>query len=665
MRRIFTLLVTLLAYNFASAQVAEDKAVELTATVQVSPPQITLHWKRVTVDTSSYQVFRKAKSAPVFPASPLATLTPTDSFYTDASVVADSAYEYQVFAFGSVWGSSGYIYAGIKNPAIHNRGALILMVDSTFSDSCAFRIKRLMDDLSGDGWQVIRHDFLRARPDTFIKSVIKNDYVTHANVNALLILGHIAVPYSSDFDAVINPPPDGHIPQHQGAWPADVYYSCITGTWTDITANDVLGSFSANWNVPGDGKWDQVGLPSAALLQVGRVDVSNMPAFASTEVQMMNRYLDKDHTYKMDSLNVIHRGLVDDHFGYFADEAFAANGWRNFSPLVGRDSVQALPLISTLATSSYQWAYGTGPGSFTSAGGVGVTADFAANPNNSIFSMLFGSYFGDWNVQDNLLRAPLCANPPSLTDCWAGRPNWFFHHMALGENIGYSARLSQNNTNVYLPQNYGAGFVHVALMGDPSLRTDYIKPPAALTITAPFHSGAVLNWTASPDAGVIGYYVYRTDSQYGYYQRLNATMITGTTYHDYSATLGLKYYMVRPVKLQSTPSGSYYNLGVGITDTVTITFSVAQVANVAPSVSLSVFPNPAQNYMNVVINTDNPCIATMFVINEMGQTMTMATKQLNAGNNAYSLNVAGFVPGNYTLVVKTGSGQFIQKWTKL
>jgi hypothetical protein len=86
---------------------------------------------------------------------------------------------------------------------------------------------------------------------------------------------------------------------------------------------------------------------------------------------------------------------------------------------------------------------------------------------------------------------------------------------------------------------------------------------------------------------------------------------------------------------------------------------------VAPSVNLSVFPNPAQNYMNVVINTDNPCIATMFVINEMGQTMTMATKQLNAGNNAYSLNVAGFVPGNYTLVVKTGSGQFIQKWTKL
>ena len=355
------------------------------------------------------------------------------------------------------------------------------------------------------------------------------------------------------------------------------YYSCVGGIggWTD-TGTDILGSYTANQNSPGDGKWAPILIPSPAMLQLGRVDFYNMPSFSATEVQMMNNYLARDQKYKMDSLNIIHRSLISDNFGYFGGEAFAANGWRNFPPLVGRDSVEVIPFISSLATSSYQWAYGCGGGSFTSAGGIGATTDFAANPVNGIFVMLFGSYFGDWNVQDDFLRAPLCASTPALTNCWAGRPNWFFHHMALGENIGYSALLAQNNAGLYQPTGYGNQFIHVALMGDLSLRTDYINPISNLVVTAPLTGGALLTWVLSPDPAVIGYYVYRADSVYGYYQRLNTTMLTSTTttYHDLTSTAGLKYYMVRPVKLQSTPSGGYYNLGIGITDTVTIAVSV-------------------------------------------------------------------------------------------
>jgi len=279
--------------------------------------------------------------------------------------------------------------------------------------------------------------------------------------------------------------------------------------------------------------------------------------------------------------------------------------------------------------------------------------------------MLFGSYFGDWNTQNDFLRAPLCSNPPALTSCWAGRPNWFVHHMALGEHIGYSARLTQNNGLLtYQPSNYAAGGVHVALMGDLSLRTDYIKQPSALTITTPYHSGAILNWMASPDPGVIGYYVYRADSEYGYYQKLNATIVTTTTYHDSFATKGLKYYMVRPVKLQSTPSGGYYNLGIGITDTATI-HSTAGIRSVASQVSVSVFPNPAQSYLNATINTSVPGIATMYVVDELGRISDMATKQLNIGANSYSLNIGSYAPGMYTLIVRIGDQRFTQKWTKL
>jgi len=666
MKKIYVLLVFLLGCNLSFAQTTEDYAVEITATVQSSPAQITLKWKLLTVDTPTYTIWKKAKTATAW-GSPIAVLTSTDSVYADAAVIVDSAYEYKIQAAGTALISYGYIYAGIKCPAIHNKGTLLLLVDSTLADSCSTAIQTFMHDIWADGWQIIRHDFSRAASDTTIKGVIANDYAAHANVMAAFIIGHLAVPYSADFNSSINPP-DGHVPEHDGAWPSDLYYSCLAGAWTDVTANDVTGSYSANWNIPGDGKWDQDFIPSPALFQISRIDFNNMPSFSATESQLMNSYLARDHTYKMDSLAIVHRALINDNFGAFSGEAFAANGWRNFPPLVGDDSVAALPFVSSLAASSYQWAYGCGGGTFTSASGVGATSDFVANPVNAIFMMLFGSYFADWNVQDNFLRAPLCSGTPALTNCWAGRPNWFFHHMALGENIGYSALLAQNNDgSLYQPTGYGNEYIHVALMGDLTLRTDYIKPPSHLVISSPIHDGAILNWIASPDPAVIGYYVYRADSLYGYFQLLTATTLTGLSYHDTVGVNGLKYYLVRPVKLQSTPSGGYYNLGVGITDTATVSYPLphTQVVNIVAPINISVYPNPAQSYLGVTINTTMPSDATMYVVNEEGQCLNTTIKQLQTGDNYYRLNVTNLAPGIYSLMVKTGNNTIVRKWVKL
>ena len=96
----------------------------------------------------------------------------------------------------------------------------------------------------------------------------------------------------------------------------------MTGTWTDAAVNDtgIVGTPALNKNVPGDGKWDQTVIPGTVQLQVSRIDFNNMPAFPGTEVQLMTSYLNKDHLYKMDSLPVIHRALVDDQFGYFGGD---------------------------------------------------------------------------------------------------------------------------------------------------------------------------------------------------------------------------------------------------------------------------------------------------------------------------------------------------------
>ncbi len=661
MKYLLTSLLALFAFPVLYAQSTEDYAVELTATVQAAPASITLHWKRL-ADTTTYEVYRKAKTSFDWGTS-IASLTTSDSSYTDNTIIADSAYEYQVIGIHNSttvsWVAKGYIYAAVRCPAIHNRGALVLMVDSTFSDSCSAALYTLMKDISGDGWEVIRHDVPRSMADTAVKALIKADYTANARVRSVLLVGHVAVPYSGDQN------PDGH-PEHLGAWPADCYYGYLANEWTDTGVNDVTASFAANWNIPGDGRWDQVGWTNRSELEVSRIDFYDMPAFAATEVQLMDSYLQRAHQYKMDGLNIRHRGLISDNFGPMDGEAFATSGWRNFAPLLGRDSFGVAPFIPSLNSDSYQWAYGCGPGGFSSAGGIGSTTDFTTNNVNGIFTMLFGSYFGDWNVQNNFLRAPLCAATPALTCCWAGRPNWYFHHMALGDHIGYSAWHSLNNDgNLYGPANiYGIHqWVHIALMGDLTLRTDYIKPPTFVDVTPVAQHGANIAWGASPDPAVIGYYVYHADSAFGYYKRVSG-MLGTTTFADTIGIDGLKYYMVRPVKLQATPSGNYYNLGVGITDTATVTYSHLAVANAPVTLEWTIAPNPATDVLDVtLVNTG--LNAELAIVDVKGNVLVRRTVLPHNVTEATRVDIRQLPAGIYMLQLSSGGVTSVKKWTKL
>jgi len=563
MKTIPVILFMLLCCMSVSAQSTQDYAVEITAAVQPVPAQIKLTWRAIP-NVTTYRVYRKAKNATTW-GSTIAVVSAPGAGYTDASVVSDAAYEYKVEGIASTFTAQGYIYAGINLPATHNKGTLIMVVDSTFTDSCRAELYQLMRDYSGDGWQVVRHDVARTLKDSLVREMIKSDYSYYPNVKAVQLIGHVAVPYSGYIA------PDGHS-DHSGAWPADVYYGNMSGTWTDVTVNAPGSPYPANVNVPGDGKWDQSTQTTANELQVGRFDFYNMPAFNKTEVQMMRSYLNRAHTYKMDSLAMNHRALISDNFGPFFGESFAASGWRNFSPLLSRDSTTSTASLITdmNGSNSYQWAYGCGGGYFTGASGIGNTTDYTTNNVNGIFMMLFGSYFGDWNSQNNFLRAPLCADVPALTNCWAGRPHWYFHHMALGENIGYGARLSQGNTT-YAPASW-LRYIHIALMGDLSLRSDYINPPGNVAVTSA-RTGSMVSWTASPDPAVTGYYVYRSDTEFGTYTLLSPKLTT-TSYTDSFGVNGFKYYMVRATKLETTPSGTYHNLSIGATTSAQVTYPV-------------------------------------------------------------------------------------------
>ncbi|MGE0567250.1 MAG: PKD domain-containing protein [Bacteroidia bacterium] len=543
-----------------NAQTSRNAAVELWAQVQTSPPTVTLNWLPM-AGATNYAVAKKTKTAGAW-TTIAGTIPGTVNTFVDNSVTAGGDYEYRVFrtAPSLTYGGYGYIHVGIESPAIENRGKLILLVADNFSVSLAAEISRLEEDMEGDGWDVITAYTSTAGTVPSVRAQIQAIYNQDpANTKALFILGHVPVPYSGDFG------PDAHT-NHQGAWPADTYYGDMDGTWTDATINVTTGLPARTQNIPGDGKFDQNTVPGNGVeLQVGRVDLYAMPAFTLTETQLTKNYLDKDHDYRKKNFSVQKRGVVDDNFGYFSGEAFASSGYKNFAPLVDPNNVIAADYLTTLNANDYLWSYGCGGGSYTSASGIGNTTNFTTSNTQGVFTVLFGSYFGDWDISNNFLKAPLCQGK-TLTNFWSGRPHWAIHHMGLGENIGYGAKVTQNNVGLYY-FSYAQKYIGISLMGDPTLRNDIVSPVSNVVATR-IGNDCHITWSASTQTNVLGYNLYMKNDTNKTYTKINSSLISGTTYTDPCMVYpGTYKYMVRALVLEDVPSGKYYNMSEGIMDT--------------------------------------------------------------------------------------------------
>lgn len=551
--RFSFLLPAFFCLTSAFAQGYDEKlSVPTWATVNETP-SITLHWLP-DPQATSYTIYRKNKAALSFFTLIANNIPPSTSLWTDLNIEAGKSYEYRIYEFGT--GGVGYINSGVSLPVLNDRGRILLLVDTDIALTLAPELARFAADLSGDGWTVARLDIPGNWPAADVRQRIIEAYQQDpAHTKAVVLVGHVPVPYSGEIN------PDGH-PDHVGAWPCDAYYGDVNGVWTDTLINNATASDPRNHNVPGDGKFDQSTFPSAIELQVGRIDFSNLPAFPQGEVELLRRYFQKDHDWRYAKFSLPARGAIENNFAGYT-EGFAQNGWKNFSPLVSPDSMRYFDWDG-LKNESYLWIYGCGGGWFQGASGITTTPQLVTDTLHAVFAMTFGSYFGDWDSQDNLLRALLASPGTVLTNAWAGRPNWQFHHMGMGETVGYGALVTQNNVGAYVA-GYGGQQAHIALMGDPTLRMNIVPPPQEPLVITPVQSSIYFDFGDAPDSLVIGYQVFRRLHGDSLWVAHSDGYLSTSDYVDSCLSAGIAYdYMFKAIKFVTTPSGTYWDQSQGL-----------------------------------------------------------------------------------------------------
>lgn len=557
MSRFLIFLLLMAAPAFFFAQTPRDKAVPMQITAGLNPPAVFLNWENNT--PSHITLRRRVKGDPGNAWVELVSASETLlSGYFDSGLDGSKTYEYALDRAANGVVAQGFGYANFFTPVTDSRGKILVFIDSTTADQLGADLITFKNDLRGEGWQPVPFKTGPFTTVQWVKNQIINAYNADPNgVKAVLLMGSVPLPYSGSTAWDTRP-------DHEGAWPCDAYYGDVNGVWTDQAVNLPNTARIANRNVPGDGKFDQNTLPSAVELPVGRLDFRRLSpvTFGLPPVELLRRYLFKNHLWRTGQYQVPARALVDDHLGWSGSEAFAADGFRNAYPLVGQGNVTEGEFLNS---QRHLLAYGAGWGEYANAGGIGSAVNFATDSVRSVFAFLYGDYFGDWDFENNpLLPALLASKGSVLATGWAGRPHWMLHGLATGETMGYCLKETQNaQYNTAYGDSNGESGAHIALLGDPTLRATIVPPARNLSVVSNCDR-VNLHWTAPNDPGVLGYVVYRSFSQDGPYQRVTPDFVFQTSWEDLSPVADTLWYSVRSVKLEITPGGgAFYNTGTG------------------------------------------------------------------------------------------------------
>ena len=98
------------------------------------------------------------------------------------------------------------------------------------------------------------------------------------------------------------------------------------------------------------------------------------------------------------------------------------------------------------------------------------------------------------------------------------------------------------------------------------------------------------------------------------------------------------------------PAGSIYRVAAATIATAT-----------TPSASLSIYPNPASHYCNIIYTTSTAEACTIGLYNAMGIQLSAAKKISIAGKNSWQIVIPSNVQGSCYVTIATASGKRVRQ----
>lgn len=561
-------------FNFTSTG---QRVCLVEVSVDTVTPSATLHFLDYQNNTNrTTSVYRRQLNGTgsdlVLVASQLAAGTPS---WTDSDISRGDIWEYQLKRANTPGDAIGYAAATVASDQSGYRGRMILLLASNIENELPEKVNTLIKDLTGDGWFVYKLSVPRAAGwysgDTVIGirnqiSALYSDAPANDKPRQLFILGHVPLPRAGAGGQT----PDNH-PVNAGARGADTYYADLDGVFTDTSTFNPGGlSTPLAINLQGDYKWDQDFIPSKLEMAFGRVDFADITSYSQGETALTGLYLDRLHNYKHVAP------------GCFMGNRTAFNfGFNNSND----GSYRSLPSISK-ADSLFQNYSGTNHPQWVNTNGpfmVYMQNQFQPSisewnmygMNATVFSS-DQSYWGFGDVPESYqyskIRALLAADTKCLMAVWTTMAINIFHQPGAGESMGAACKQIMDHTisNQKLEkpvQEYDTpafwNRTQFALYGDPTLRLHQVYPASNPVISCAGNA-AVVSWSPSLDSRIIGYHVYKSDSEFGIFQKISGQIpLTTTTFSDSAYVKGC-WYMIRALVMQETGCGFFINPSQGV-----------------------------------------------------------------------------------------------------
>ncbi len=507
-----------------------------------------------------------------------ASLTPGTESWTDTNLDPNQLYEYQIKRQGDNGFSIGYVAAANGFDQSDYRGRLILCMAADVPVALSEKIDRLREDLTGDGW-LVESLIVEKGNDVFddgasvieVKNSIKTIYdnaPSDDKPKLLFILGHVPLPRAGQGQQA----PDGHV-EASGARGADTYYADLDGIFTDTATYDVPEqNHPLLKNYPGDYRWDQDVIPSSLEMGFGRVDFYAINSIPTNEMALYEQYLDRLHNYRHVSSGI----KIGQKTAFYKSEYTNSTdaSFRCLPGISGRANV--FQNYNTQSTGHPQWVEDNGPFAFYMQNRhVPDIEEWKTTPMNALVYSSDQSYWGYGDVPFaffSRVRALMATQCETLITLWTTQAINLFHQAGVGEPLGLAMKqiMDHNETNMLLEKPHQEwdtpdwwNRTHFSFYGDPSLRLFQTSPPSQASIKTP--AGTIdLEWTGSTDQNLVGYYIYKSDTQFGKFEKIS-TLLTPdqTSYTLINPTIG-DWFMIRAVSTITTGSGHFLHPSQGV-----------------------------------------------------------------------------------------------------